>query len=155
MEPGTPPMIPLSYELLVAELATLVSHRVSRRVIRRLQAMKDCTLSGEDSELKSIWDEICVQVQGQHSVYWETYRETLYVCTDVEVGKLTSFELAAVWLETPQGWDWSVEDEECRDPNPVNAEEVVAYIVERVVLSAASDWTNARIRLRQERSYLD
>jgi hypothetical protein len=33
------------------------------------------TLSGDDSELKTTWDEICAQVQYEHSIFWETYDE--------------------------------------------------------------------------------
>lgn len=34
-------------------------------------------LSGEDSELETVWEEICAQVQGEYSFYWDAYIETM------------------------------------------------------------------------------
>ncbi len=48
-------------------------------IIKKLKKLtdKDFLLAGDDSGLKNLWEEYCVQVQGEHSVYWELYRETI------------------------------------------------------------------------------
>lgn len=53
--------------------AEALCRRISRRVIRDCQARKDCLLSGDDSVLGNLWDEVCVQVQFRVSVYWDVY----------------------------------------------------------------------------------
>ena len=58
----------LSEVAIVWQLAEHVAHGLTRRVIAVLQGMTDHLNSGEDSRLKSVWDEICVQVQGEESV---------------------------------------------------------------------------------------
>jgi len=35
--------------------------------------MTEHLLSGDDTGLKNTWDEICVQVRHEHSVYWRFY----------------------------------------------------------------------------------
>jgi len=39
--------------------------------------MSDGMQSGDDTPLKNIWDEVCVQVQGEESAMWDTYSETI------------------------------------------------------------------------------
>ncbi len=40
--------------------------------------MRDCLLSGDDTDLVSVWEEICIQVQGQESFDWDAYDYTVY-----------------------------------------------------------------------------
>ena len=51
----------LDESVIVRDLARQVCRRVTQRTIDSLIKMKIC-LSGDDSELKNTWDEICVQV---------------------------------------------------------------------------------------------
>ena len=46
------------------------------KVIADLRRM-DATLSGDDTPLISVWDEIKEQVQNEESYYWDTYVETM------------------------------------------------------------------------------
>ncbi|MBI2320562.1 MAG: hypothetical protein HYU88_00290 [Chloroflexi bacterium] len=62
---------------LIAQLAERASKRIARRTVVALQRMKDGLQSGEDSGLRNLWDEICVQMQGQQSVFWDLYDHTL------------------------------------------------------------------------------
>jgi len=54
---------------LIEEIASIESKRIVRRVIQFLQQMTEGRLSGDDSGLRNVWDEVCVQVRGQESVY--------------------------------------------------------------------------------------
>ena len=90
---------------LVADLAANVEARVTRRVICQLRKITT-RLSGDDSPLRDAWDEICVQVQGQESVFWSAYLDTIDMTITAFVKDLPQHELAALWLETDRGFDW-------------------------------------------------
>ncbi len=52
--------------------------KLCKKVIRMLQSLKgDNLLSPDDHGLKNVWDEICVQKQGEESVFWNAYDETV------------------------------------------------------------------------------
>src|SRR4051794_20690503 len=61
---------------IVKEVAAQAAERVSRRTISALQKRAETT-SGDDSGLKTVWDEVCVQVQYERSFYWDAYDETV------------------------------------------------------------------------------
>jgi hypothetical protein len=103
-------------------------------------------MSGDDSELGSVWDEICVQLQFEQSAFWDAYEDTITRLVTGEVAKLNAFEQEAVWLQTEEGWDWSGEDESDRDSTPVSYPSVVDYLVKEYVYADAGRWTNPRIR---------
>lgn len=66
----------LSESRIVKAVAEAAAKRIARRVILGLQRMHH-TLSGDDSELVTTWDEICVQVQYEQSFFWDAYDETV------------------------------------------------------------------------------
>jgi len=49
------------------------STEIAKRVVVSLQELKDDLRSSEDSGLKNTWEEICFQVQDDHSFDWEIY----------------------------------------------------------------------------------
>jgi len=114
----------------------------------------DAKLSGEDSELANPWDEICAQVQHEESIFWDVYQETMQLIVALEVQALQPFERAAIWLQTPQGEDWSCDDDESRESYPICDADIVAYIKSDYVLSEADRWSNSRIRAYINRSSL-
>src|SRR5215472_1762471 len=59
----------LSESAIVRAVAERVAKRLTRKVIATLQQMRE-KLAGDDSELKTTWDEICAQVQYEESFYW-------------------------------------------------------------------------------------
>ena len=77
--------------------------------------MKIC-LSGDDSELKNTWDEICVQVQGDQSFFWDAYKQCLNNTVAGALLDLEPYELEAVYLQTEEAWEWEDEDPETREP---------------------------------------
>ncbi len=135
----------LSEYLIVAATAQIAIRRVARKVISDLRRMHD-TLSGEDSELKTTWDEICVQVQLEESIYWEAYEQTVRALVHGYVSELLAHEREAIWLQTPAGRDWVYEDPDNRETYPVDDDEVAEFIMDEDIYVEARRWSNARIR---------
>ena len=141
----------LSVTTIVADLAEREAQRIVVRAIRSLQRSRD-TLSGDDSGLLTTWEEICVQVQGEHSVYWSTYAQVIEALVGADVAELKPYVREAIWLQTQDGWDWDCEEEHERSDMPVDDSVITEYLV-TMVLSAADDWSNARIRTYKNRQY--
>jgi hypothetical protein len=133
----------LSESAIVTAVAQEAALRITREVIAELESMKE-TLSGDDSELESIWEEICVQVQHQESIFWETYDETVWGTVRGRVEDLPKYEREAIWLQTDVGFDWRFEETEDREAYPVSNDDIVNYLV-RKLYSEAADWSNSRI----------
>ncbi len=141
----------MSESQIVRELAEKAARRITRRVISTLQKMKD-TLSGDDSELKTTWDEICVQVQGEVSFHWDAYDETVRRIVVDQLRSLSGQEREAIWLQTEAADDWTCKDEEDREPEPpVTVADMVDLLTEAYVYAEAARWSNARIRAYLER----
>lgn len=135
--------------------------------------------------LKGVWDEICVQVQYEQSVYWDDYEDLARSSVAHHVAELAQHEREALWLQTDEGSDWlyeekfrlreSIRREVClefdllvqlpiwiedhsavrddrHDGYPVTHDDIVSYLLDRV-LSQAADWTNRRIRAYIDRRY--
>jgi hypothetical protein len=147
------PMRPLSESSIVRDLAESVCRRITRRVLRSLQGMTDTHLSGDDSGLANVWDELCVQIQYEQSVYWDAYDQTVTSLIADEFVKLPAHEREAVWLQSSQGVDWSCDDEADREPAPVNDPDAVHHIVNEFVYAEAGRWSNSQIRDYLDRSY--
>jgi hypothetical protein len=129
---------------LISAFARKSTERFSRRVVRELQQIKDL-LSGDDSGLENVWDEICVQIQGQESFFWSAYDETVRAVVVAMLDKVPITELQVVWFQTDAGEEW-LEDSDRRNPEtPWNRDDVVEYIV-AAVYDLAANWSNRRIR---------
>jgi hypothetical protein len=123
---------------------------VTRRTIAALQKLNVDLLSGDDSGLVNIWDEICVQIQYEGSWAWDAYEETVRRIVTAQVEKLSAHEREAVWLQTPAGQDWDCEDQSDRETYPVLSDDIVEYLLTEHISDEAANWTNRRIR-----KYLD
>jgi hypothetical protein len=139
----------LSEAAVVAALGEVICKRLARKLIASIQKMDDCLLSGDDSALKNVWDEICVQIQNEQSHSWDAYDDTVRRLAQVEVDRLRPHEREAIWLQSKEGVDWSYEEESSREPYPVLPHDIVEYLVDKVYTEAAN-WSNPRIR-----EYLD
>jgi hypothetical protein len=142
---------------LVADAAGRESARICRRVIRTLQGMRDALHSGDDSGLRDAWDEFCVQVQSEESVFREAYEDTVRQVIAEEIRRLPPTVRETIWLQTDAGIDWTVEMSDTDEGRPVDRralpvadEDVVDYLYREYVLAQAGDWSNPRIR-----AYLD
>ncbi len=85
--------------------------RYVRRVIRKIKQLpKECMQSGEDSDLRSVWEEWVVQVRGEESFFYEAYEDILRaICREV-AEKLPQEERGLLWLWTEGYWNWDEEE---------------------------------------------
>ncbi|MDD5705169.1 MAG: hypothetical protein PHR35_04545 [Kiritimatiellae bacterium] len=102
-------------------------------------------LSGPDSGLKNVWDEICVQQQGQESFFWQAYLDTITPHIAHAVAQLRRPEQEAIWLQTPEASAWEVEQDTDPDSVPVCLDDITRYILDHYVLHVANDYRNSRI----------
>jgi hypothetical protein len=96
--------------------------------------------SGADTTLDNVWDEVCVQVQGQESAYWSAYVDTIERLVAEDVAKLGASMKQAMWLQTDEGMDWKGADDAPRE----NDDDITKWI-SSIVLRIAADWRNKRI----------
>lgn len=132
--------------------ATVVADAARAELIRSKH-----TLSGDDSVLKNTWEEICVQVQGEKSFFWEAYESAM---RDAVLGVMCFLDrsvLETLWLYTDEGWDLRYElqaDEKEGITNqagyeppdiPVDDEAIARNIIANHLMPLADDYSNSRI----------
>ena len=142
----------LSEHRITRDLGEALAQRLVIGCIRNLQRIQDCLLSGDDTPLSSIWEEICVQQQWELSFYWRAYQDTITACVEGRIEGLQPYELDALWLLTREGEFWDCELEGERESYPVFQGDVVDYIRDEI-LGRANDWSNERIRRYLARRY--
>ena len=131
-----------------------VLERCTREVVRGLRSLTESTISGSESGLANVWEEVCVQVQGEESVLWDAYLDTIEQFASGFVSDLPDDERLCLWLRTPAGEAWSAGDDIRNGEGvPILESDCDAIISERV-LTKAADWTNVRIRRYIERSMI-
>ena len=141
--------------IILSAYAGDLAKRISKRTIAALQKM-NITLSGDDSELGNSWNEICVQVQGEQSYFWDAYDETTRSIVGRVVDGLKVHEKQALWLQCDPGSDWLSDDRsEAKESPPVFDGDIVEYIVQEYIYKEAGSWSNRRIRGFFDRHDLD
>ena len=164
---------------IIAAVAEKACEQVATAVIKVLRADKESRLSGDDSGLQNVWDEICVQIRGESSIYWDDYLDTAKRIIEAEVSNLDKSEIEAIWLQTNNGEDWDRDNQSEEEANIVNngasefpfieiisdnelaenkipesveydMEDIAKYIWDNYVYDKAKDFTNKRIQ-----KYLD
>ena len=141
----------LSESAIVNAVSHDAAQRLTRKVIADLQAMSD-TLSGDDSGLKTTWDEICVQVQYQESIFWDAHDAIVRNLIGSYIAQLAKYEREAIWMQTDAGVDWVGEEPKDRAAYPIVDADIINYLIHKYVYSEAADWSNARIEAYLERS---
>ncbi len=143
-------------ETLIREFTGLAAKRVAERARTKLRKITD-TLSGDDSGLKNVWEEICVQVQGEESCYWQTYQEVMYDIVRAELESVSKLEKVALWLQTVDGSGWlcDIEEEEQNDSGsakrtdvpaaPYDLDAIVEIILDEHLLPMADVYSNRNI----------
>lgn len=125
--------------------------------IEYLLSLKE-TLSGDDSGLENTWEEICVQVQGEQSFFWDAYSDAMHDAVLGAMQKLPERDELALWLQTEEGrdWHWELAWEEEQlprserislkpEPFPISSEAIARYVVSEYLMQAAEDYTNLNI----------
>lgn len=140
---------------IINAVADEAAKRLTRQMIRWLQTLP-AELSGEGSGLKNIWDEICVQVQGEESFYWDAYKATITSFYEGSIELLKHHEQLALWLQTDSGlrwWDDHVEERDSAANAPIDVEDVGRHLWE-YAWRAADEYENQRIRRFLDDRYL-
>lgn len=151
------------YESILAQEARQIAQQLVESWVRQLQRQKrnsNMLHSPEDSGLENLWDEICVQVQGEHSLFWELEQEYLYQLIYHQLEKrCTQNQLRILWLQTSPFEDffeeWCREQEDAQRNNPGQhfgpafpqsycLEDVAQWCLDQL-LTAAVNYENKRI----------
>ena len=109
-----------SYECLMSRLAEPIVKRIVRKVKRQLQSYtrnSGMMQSEEDSGLLNVWDEFCVQLQSQESIFFDAYLYTVESLVMDVLQKCTEDELIILWTQTEayEYWKEEIEDVDCND----------------------------------------
>jgi hypothetical protein len=135
----------VSEKAIVAAVAAVAAKRICRQTIRRLQAAKE-TSSGDDSGLTCVWDEFCVQVQGDESLFWEIHIDLARIQIEHLLANTPKHGQDALWLQTDTGSDWLIDEPEDREPDPESQADTVNYLLSEYIFRAADRWSNKRIK---------
>lgn len=131
--------------VVLAKFANEITDNLINTVIHELQTMHE-TLSGDDSCLENVWEEICVQCQLEKSFSWDAYEQTIETLITVHVEKLKDHERIAVWFQNEEGIDW-LNDSECDEEEipigDVNSD--VSFYLFGKIINKATDFSNSRI----------
>ena len=144
---------------IVAAWAKQLSDKLLEKSISCLEQMNySGMLSGDDSGLNNVWEEICVQIQTELSFFWGSYVEMMESLLSCYVEQLDRDARLALWAVTDEGWDYiydhHAEDARVEDV-PVFVDEIVAKLMEEL-LSVAASYSNQRItRFVQRHEYGD
>lgn len=134
---------------IVEQFARWVERTIIARTRRALiQLNGGIQLSGDDSPLRDIWDEICAQQQGDKSFYWSAYEEIIEQILQDKVNHLDHASKLALWAQTNDGFDWiydHYEDENGLEQVSANHDTVVAYL-KQLLLRQAADENNERVK---------
>ena len=129
---------------VVSEHARALARKIGLQVAADLQRMRKPHLSREDSGLKSVWHEICVQVQGEESVFWDAYDQLMRDHVLSRLQPMSAPELEMLWLRTEPGWDWLWDVVNAKEggapPNPgVDQDAIARWIVHEFLRPLAEE----------------
>lgn len=141
---------------LLEKYAEPLCRRIAYGVRRDLQTLFDTSMqSGDDSGLNNLWDEICVQVQGEESIFWDMYVDLIDSCIESRANKLKPHELMTIWWQNEDlenntdslsitkanEYDepWDLED------NSYLMEDIVTYIRNTYIFGEAQNYRNKAI----------
>ena len=137
---------------IVSALANEIANKLTRKTILALQRMSD-TLSGDESGLENVWDEICVQLQEGQPCHWDIYDLTVRSLIECDVFQLKNFEKLALWVQTDSYFDWDSEKQDDEQLPQIFEGDIVDFLLKEYVYSEAMDWKNSKITKYLERLY--
>ena len=120
------------------------------RLVADLQGMP-YTLSGDDSVLKNVWDEICAQKQIEMSFCWDVYEATLRGLIEGTVEAMLHDGKVVLWLLTEEGVSWRI-DREDEHKTPIPCDQDISNFIYDRLMHLASDYLNHRIISYRDRS---
>jgi len=133
---------------IVVRLADRAGDTVIRRAIRGMQQRDIGDTQLHWPHLRTLWDEICIQVRGEESMFWDAYLEEVDTYLENEISRLPRLEQEALWLQTSAGTDWEFDDERKSADPPVFVPDIVDDL-RSSLLGKADDWSNPAIRAQE------
>lgn len=142
---------------LLRENAAAMGARLAKAAARDLKNYRENLPSGPDSGLKNVWEEICVQVHGEQSYFWDAYRDMAIGHLAYRVKALPDLKQRLLWTGSPDGRDWIAECDEIEDGAmlgedvPIgDADEVACWMFDDYLVPLADRFRNRRIERFQE-----
>jgi hypothetical protein len=123
---------------IISDAAQHLRSPLVRSLLRYLKSLP-ANLSGDDSGLRNVWQEICVQVQGEDSLYWDVYEETIRSCAIGLVSKLPPPILILLSAATLEGDNWLDLHGQSDRPAALFIDDVVDDLIEAVMQRAMAD----------------
>ena len=139
------------HAMLLAEMAREAAKIAALRAERQLRRMRG-GLSGDDSGLRTVWDEFCVQVQGEQSFHWDDYELTVKQCVASALTRTPDALQRAIWLQSDDGRSWLDDHADAREIPPLGEDAVADYVYE-IVYERADAERSARIERYLESPY--
>ena len=135
---------------IISSLADKECKWICQKVICYFQKVTEGMQSGDDSPLENLWDEVCVQVQFDQSIFWGFYLEYLQAIISQEVKKLDAPTAQAIWLQTYEGDKFQICRDEDDDPSEAlkclwSDDDITDYILNNYVLSQAAITANETV----------
>lgn len=132
-----------AYRLLI-DHARALGRDMAEQVRTDLAEMDEPLLSGDDSGLTSVWQEICAQAQGEESFFWEQYQEVAIGMIGFRVQDRRKTEQEMLWLATEAGWDWlydvvNAENDPAPEHPGIDTEAVAAWVWAEFLRPLAED----------------
>jgi hypothetical protein len=135
-------------EAVTKAWSSVLTQQILAAVMGDLQRLGgDSLLSGEDSGLENVWEEICVQVQAEESAYGDAYRQTVETFIELHLNGLEHEAKVALWSVTDNGWSWIYDHHEDEDgylSAPVDESEIVQDLWDKL-LTKAEYFTNPNV----------
>jgi hypothetical protein len=136
---------------LIARVAENAAKRVVVQTISWLKNLEAQLSEGSaGTHLKSVWEELCVQCQGEESFFWDEYKETVTIDLVARVEQLDDYIQLALWLQTQPGFEWTLSDAADADSPPIDPTDTAEYLWGEYILPRAEAFSSSRIR-----SFLD
>ncbi len=129
---------------IIMKLAAKEVDRLARIVVSRLRRSHESLMSGEDSGLKNIWDEYCVQTQSEKSFFYSSYEDVIKEMIRTELTRVPNELRAAIWLQTEEGMDWYEMNSETDAEQTSDSDDIVDHVYESVE-EKSLNYTNSRI----------
>ncbi len=149
--------------MIIQYIAENSCKEISNKVIKSLRKMTEGMQSGDDSGLKNIWDEVCVQAQSGYSGVSGAYLHTIFRLINSEIDALDKEIAWAIWLQTREGDYWADEIEDKVDDGELsyfdqkdvdyNIDDINEYVLYEYVLQKAGSFTNKRIEKAIDEGY--
>lgn len=143
---------------IIKQIADFECERITRKVILSLQKRNDSlrvgnylcfTPSRNESGLKNIWEEICVQQKScEFSQFWDYFAFEAERLIEPEVEKLPEHTQEAIWLQIEENWNYEEGDEML-----IGINELSQYIAKEYIYFKARKWSNKRIEQYMDNEY--